>query len=82
MNQKAGSIIELMGGTNIQPQVDMDKKVLILRVDLTKQGSISTSGKKLLVGTTHGFIRMNLPGLEDIGFSVNVTRDRPQKEAA
>ena len=57
---------------NIQFEVQKDK--LIIEVDLTKDFGPSSSGKTIIVGSTEGFIGLDID--KPISFAVNVVKKK------
>ena len=57
---------------NVQFEVQGDK--LIIVVDLTKTFGPSSSGKTIIVGSTEGFVSLDID--EPISFAVNVTKKK------
>lgn len=57
--------------------VDMSiqSNVLIIKVDLSQQGEVSSSGKSLVLGSTEG--NVSVPGREDVKVGLNVYTKKP-----
>lgn len=66
---------------NMVMQVSQDGKELLIRVDLTQKGSLSSSGENFIIATSGG----NLPiGVQDMTILLNVLKPaitREQKRA-
>jgi hypothetical protein len=58
--------------TNVEMSVK--DKTLILKVDLTQEHGRSTTGKTIVVGTTHGFKTVSNGNGEDVMVSLNVNK--------
>lgn len=51
-------------------ETNVDGHILTLKIDLSKRGNPSASGKTILVASTQG--NKKVPGHEDIQYGVNV----------
>ena len=54
-------------GTNVVCEVK--GKIATLTIDLDKKGSLSGSGKSMVIATTHGYVQVG-----DVRYSLNVIR--------
>ncbi len=48
---------------NLKPSISDDKKTLTVEIDLTKKGSLSKSGKSVVIASTQGNIPVGTEGL-------------------
>jgi ABC-type proline/glycine betaine transport system ATPase subunit len=51
-----------------------DGKILIIKVDLTKEFGLSSSGKSTIIASTEG--NVSVPGHEDMKVGVNIYKKR------
>ena len=51
-------------------EMKIENNVLTIKVDLSKPGAVSSSGKSLVIGTTEG--NVSVPEKEDIKVGLNV----------
>jgi len=61
-------------GRNVEAAIADEGKTLVLRVDLTEPGQPSSSGKSMVIASTHGFTSVN-----GVGVSLNVTRRKERR---
>jgi hypothetical protein len=55
-------------------EMQLDGKILVIKIDLSKELGPSASGKTTLVATTEG--NVPVPGLDDTKIGVNVYRKK------
>jgi hypothetical protein len=57
--------------------VTVEHETLIIKVDLTKELGPSASGKSVIIATTGG--NMDVPGIDDTKFGLNVYKKKPTR---
>ena len=53
-------------------EMELNGNLLIIKIDISKEFGISSSGKSIIIGSTEG--NVSLPEKEDIKIGVNVYR--------
>jgi len=56
-------------------EMSIASNVLIIKVDLSQQGEVSSSGKSIVLGSTEG--NVSVPGREDVKVGLNVYTKKP-----
>ena len=51
-------------------EMSIVSNVLIIKVDLSQQGEVSSSGKSIVIGSTEG--NVSVPGKEEVKIGLNV----------
>lgn len=51
-------------------EMSVESNVLVIKVDLSKQGEVSSSGKSLVIGSTEG--NVPVPGRPEVKVGLNV----------
>jgi hypothetical protein len=55
-----GDDVAITPGTNIEVSTEGDGTILVIRIDLTETQGPSSSGKTILIATTHGLKQVNV----------------------